>query len=355
MHTAAATDQRNFSDAGDTLPQQQDRVVSFTFGDPEPVLDRREIADYFECAKIGRWYEPPVSFDGLARTLRASPHHSSAIHVKCNILAGTFIPHRMLDRQTFAGIALDYLVMGNGFAQRIDAISGRPQKLARSIAKFTRRGVDLDTFYFVHGYRQEHEYKSGAVYQWMAPDVNQEIYGVPEYLSALQAALLNEAATLYRRKYYRNGSHAGYILYINDAAQSDEDIDAIRNALKQAKGPGNFRNLFLYAPNGKEKGVQVIPVSDVAAKDEFTGIKNASRDDVLAAHRVPPQLLGMVPNNTGGFGSPEVAARVFAVNELQPLQEIFRGLNEWIGEEVVRFGEYAMTLPDSPKAKTKAR
>lgn len=28
-----------------------------------------------------------------------------------------------------------------------------------------------------------------------------------------------------------------------------------------------------------------IPISEVAAKDEFLGIKNATRDDILALHR----------------------------------------------------------------------
>jgi capsid portal protein len=59
--------------------------------------------------------------------------------------------------------------------------------------------------------------------------------------------------------------------------------------------PSNFRNLFLYSPNGKKDGVQVIPISEVAAKDEFLGIKDATRDDILAVHRIPPQLLGIVP------------------------------------------------------------
>lgn len=52
-------------------------------------------------------------------------------------------------------------------------------------------------------------------------------------------------------------------------------------------------------------------------------IKEVTRDDTLAAHRVPPQLLGIVLNNTGGFGVIEKAARVFAVNELRPLQSVF--------------------------------
>lgn len=56
---------------------------------------------------------------------------------------------------------------------------------------------------------------------------------------------------------------------------------------------------------------------------------------MLAAHRVPPQLMGIMPNNTGGFGAIEPAARVFARNELEPLQSQFMTLNDWLGVEAV--------------------
>ena len=315
-------------------------VNAFTFGEPTPVLDRREIFDYMECTKNSRWYEPPISMEGLSKAFRSSPHHSSAIYVKRNILASTFKPSKLLSRSEFSRFALDYLVLGNGYLERRDSVGGRPLSLVASMAKYTRRGVDPGRYFFLHGYAKEHEFKPGSVFHLIEPDVHQEIYGVPEYLSALQAALLNESSTLFRRKYYINGSHAGYILYVNDAAQSTEDIDKIREALKNAKGPGNFRNLFLYAPNGKKDGVQVIPISEVAAKDEFLGIKSATRDDILAAHRVPPQLLGIVPNNTGGFGAVGPAAQVFVTNELVPLQQRFAELNDWIGQDVMQFDPY---------------
>lgn len=98
--------------------------------------------------------------------------------------------------------------------------------------------------------------------------------------------------------------------------------------------------MFVYAPGGKKDGVQLIPISEVAAKDEFFNIKNVTRDDVLAAHRVPPQLLGLVPTGTTGFGSVIPAAQIFAINELLPLQTRFQQLNEWVGEDVITFGEY---------------
>ena len=75
---------------------------AFTFGDPIPVLDRRELLDYVECVVLDRWYEPPVSFDGLARTFRAAVHHSSPLNVKRNILTSTFIPHPLLSGQAFS-------------------------------------------------------------------------------------------------------------------------------------------------------------------------------------------------------------------------------------------------------------
>ncbi len=338
-------DTTNDTAAHDATAPAQPRAEFFTFGDPEAVLDRRDILDYLECAKMGKWYEPPISFDGLARSSRASVHHASSMTVKRNILASTYIPHPLLTRTAFARWVVDFLVFGNGYLERRLARSGRALALEPALARYTRRGIDMESYWFVHGWKQEHEFPRGAVFHLMEPDINQEIYGLPDYIPALHSAWLNESATLFRRRYYKNGSHAGFILYMTDAAQEQKDIDDLRTALKSSKGPGNFRNLFMYAPNGKKDGIQLIPVSEVAAKDEFLNIKNVTRDDQLAAHRVPPQLMGIIPNNTGGFGDAEKAAAVFMANEIQPLQERLKELNDWIGEEVIRFGPYSLAKP----------
>jgi PBSX family phage portal protein len=108
------------------------------------------------------------------------------------------------------------------------------------------------------------------VFHLLEPDINQELYGMPEYISALNSAWLNEAATLFRRKYYQNGAHAGYIMYVTDAAQSSTDVEALRKAMRDSKGLGNFKNLFFYAPNGKADGIKIVPLSEVATKDDFS-------------------------------------------------------------------------------------
>lgn len=315
----------------------------FTFGDTEAVLDKRDLMDYLECGRAGKWWEPPISMEGLAKSSRSSVHHASALQVKRNILTACFVPHRFLSRSDFSRYAMEYMIFGNAYLERRESMTGKVLKLQPALAKYTRRGVDdLNQYFFVNAWHAEHEFAKGTVFHLMEPDINQEIYGVPEYIPALNSAWLNEAATLFRRRYYKNGSHAGFILYMTDAAQKQEDVDALRKALKEAKGPGNFRNLFMYAPNGKKDGIQLIPVAEVAAKDEFLNIKNVTRDDQLAAHRVPPQLMGIIPGNTGGFGDAEKAAAVFSANEIAPLMARLAELNDWIGEEVIRFNPYVL-------------
>lgn len=314
------------------------RAEAFTFGDPVPMLDQREILDFLYSAYNGRWYEPPVSLDGLAKSFRSNPHHSSAIYFKRNVLAASFIPNKLVSRAAFGATALDFLVFGNCYLEQLDNLFGRAAKLERSPAKYTRKGKD-DKYFFVQDYLTEHEF-TNKVHHVKEHDINQELYGVPEYISGLNSAWLNESATLFRRKYYQNGSHAGFILYMSDAAQEQGDIDAMREALKGAKGPGNFRNLFMYAPNGKKDGIQLIPISEVAAKDDFFNIKNSTRDDVLAVHRVAPVLMGIMPNNTGGFGDVEKADKVFNRNEIATLQSRFLEFNELVGLEVIAFAPY---------------
>ncbi|EEZ5378041.1 Presumed portal vertex protein, partial [Escherichia coli] len=82
---------------------------------------------------------------------------------------------------------------------------------------------------------------------------------------------------------------------------------------------------------------------EVAAKDEFLNIKNVSRDDMMAAHRVPPQMMGIMPNNVGGFGDVEKASKVFVRNELNSLQQRIREVNNWLNDKVIKFQAYSLS------------
>ncbi|MFV7761100.1 hypothetical protein ACNPKZ_11130 [Shewanella algae] len=67
-------------------------------------------------------------------------------------------------------------------------------------------------------------------------DPMQQVYGMPDYIGGLQSAMLNTDATLFKRRYYKNGAHMGYLLYASDPKLSDPDKKAIESALARSKG-----------------------------------------------------------------------------------------------------------------------
>jgi PBSX family phage portal protein len=311
-------------------------VEVFSFGDPEPVLDKREILGYLESPFLDKYYSPPISLEGLAKSFLSNAHHASALYVKRNIMVGMFKPNPYLSRKDFKRAVLEYLIFGNAYFIKNKSLTGKTLSIDVAPSKYMR--VGQGSFWYLNGL-SDTEIK-GKVAHILEPDINQEIYGIPEYLAALSSALLNESATLFRRKYFKNGSHAGYILYVTDSQIPTDDVEEMKRQLRNSQGPGNFKNLFVNSPNGSKDGIQLIPVSEVSAKDEFLNIKNVTRDDVLAAHRVPPQLMGIIPNNTGGFGDVEKAASVFYRNELIPLQNTFLEVNEIFSEKIIEFGVF---------------
>ena len=63
--------------------------------------------------------------------------------------------------------------------------------------------------------------------------------------------------------------------------------------------------------------------------------------------RIPPQLMGVVPQKSGDFGSVRDATEVWAVNELEAEQARLLQINEWLRDEVVRFNPYEVPAGNS--------
>ncbi|EFE50533.1 phage portal protein [Neisseria elongata] len=307
------------------------------------------VFDFLGCANNGLYYEPPVNLLDLERLLKRGVHHASALRAKINILKVTFVPTGYLSRSEFEKLAFNFLVTGNGYLELVRNRAGGVMRAENRLAVYMRRSSDLRDFvYLRNNWGSKFERLPGRdVVHIMEPDLRQEIYGVPYYLAALSSIELNSAATKFRVRYYRNGSHAGFILYATDDKIDEAGWALVKQELRKAKGGGNFNNLLLRAPNGNPEGVKLIPIAEVGAKDEFLNIKGVSAEDMMTAHRVPPALMGIVPKATSGLGDAITAAKVFARNEVAPLQQTFLDVNDRLGIEVFRFDKYVVERTDA--------
>ncbi|ADU61468.1 MAG: phage portal protein [Pseudodesulfovibrio sp.] len=301
----------------------------FTFGDPEPVLSGI-IYDYLGTwlTDNGTYYAPPVPFKGLARLLRANAYHGPAIEFKVNQVMRGFKASRAVSRRTMHAGCTDFHVFYNAFFLKVRNHFGEVVGLRQLPSINMRRAKATGVYCLLLETGKVVTFEPDEVLHVKNYDVCQEIYGLPGYLGAIQSMLLNEDATLFRRKYYKNGAHMGYIFYAGGQLDPETQT-AIKERIQGTKGIGNFRSMFIHIPNGKEKEIQIIPVGDFSTKDELEKIKNLSRDDIIAAHRIPPAMACLIPQNTGGFGDITKIDEVYQRNEVKPVQELLmESINE---------------------------
>ncbi len=264
--------------------------------------------------------------------MQANAHHGAIPPFKRNLLLREFIPSQGFSLQAMSRSALDFMVFGETYLLRKRSIFGQVLELEHLPAINMRVKVN-GGYVMLMPDGDRLEFDQDEVEHIFNYDVQQNIYGIPDYLGGLQALLLNEAATLFRRRYYNNGAHVGYIFYSNDPNMSEKDEEELQAQISGSKGVGNFRSMFVNIPGGAEKAIQIIPVGDFQSKDDLEKVKNITRNDIIAAWRMNPALAGIIPENSGGFGDIEKIDRVYTNNEIRPICQMFNQVNDTLRED----------------------
>lgn len=312
------------------------------FGEPETVLNG-DISEYVETYLIDGYFEPPVSFTGLAKTLRANAMHSSAIYAKRNMVsAAVELAANMLSKRDFNRFLFDFGVFGNAYLLKVT--NGLGEITFKHLpALYVRRREEEDCYSYIPSEIDDSktvDYKKGQVFHLMEYDVAQEIYGIPQYFATLSSVWLNEDATLFRRKYYLNGAHSGFLLYMNNPNLTEKQENEIKIKLNSAKGLGNFKNMFVNGKGKDKEKPELIPVGQLDAKDEFSKMKNVTTGDILAAHRIPLDLMSIVREGFTQSSDLNKVDKMFYKNELVPIIEILFELNDFAGAEVIKQKPY---------------
>lgn len=311
-----------------------------TFNRTSEAVSNFLITDYLSTYDNGQYFEPPVNQNDLIKLSKTGLHHASAIQAKINVLASTFVETKYLSRDEFKKFAYNSIVLGNGYLELVCNRFGNVLCAKSRLGLYMRVASNLRDYVYLRGHFAQNEILPGnKVIHFKEHDLVQEVYGVPYYLAAIAATNLNTNATVFRNRYYVNGSHAGFII-LSTGDLSDEDWDELADNLADTRGGGNFKNIMLRDPKADPDSLKLIPIAEVAAKDEFTSIKKISAADQLTIHRVPPQLMGTIPEAAGGFGDVEKAARVFFENEIKPIHQYLQSLNNIYGLKLFDFKDY---------------
>lgn len=305
--------------AENTAPAQQ-KMSLISFGNPErAILNPLEYEPvYFDSSS--QYYTLPVNRLALAELPDINGQHGGILRARTNMITADFSRGGGMNQESIQAAVLNLLTFGDVALLKLRNAFDKVIGLHPLPSLYLRRGKD-GKFYILQ--------KSGAlkydendIVFIKLYDTRQQVYGKPDYLGGIHSAMLNNDATIFRRRYYKNGAHLGYILYTTDPNMTDEMEDEMRQQIAAGKGVGNFKSMMINIPGGKEKGVQLLPVGDMGAKDEFVNIKNISMQDILNAHRFPPGLAGMMPNNNSSFPDITKTRDAYQRDEVTPIQKL---------------------------------
>lgn len=302
--------------------EAEKKTSTVVFSMPETVMPKMWLTDYDSLYfnDTYDYWEPPIDRHLLANLPRRNAQHGGILQSRANMAAARYQSGGMSAQQTgsaflnliqFGDVPL--LKIRNGF-NKVIRLFPLPSYRSRVTGDGGCAVLERDN--------QIKRYKASDIIWCQIYDPVQQVYGCPDYLGGLQSAMLSEDATMFRRKYYINGAHMGFILYATDP-NLDPDVEVeLKKKIQDSKGVGNFNSLFVNIPNGKEKGIQIIPVGNFESKDEFSQVKSVSAQDVFNAHRFPAGLGGMIPTNTAGLGDPTKYDEVYFKSETKPLIKI---------------------------------
>lgn len=328
---------RNFFKIEETAAPPMDATV-VSFGEPESVLAHNPARYLGVFLDSSDYYVPPVSQTGLAMIAKANAHHGRCGHFKKNLLMRDYIINDALPYKDLSRAALDYLFLGNCYFQVVLSRSGKLLKLNHLPAVRMRRKKD-GLFGYIGNDDNMIEFKAGEVIHVMEYDLSQQIYGVTPWFGAVHSVLLNEDATLFRRRYYRNGAHMGFILLTMDPNLKADDEELLKKQIAASKGAGNFRSMYINIPKqgNAESAITLIPVGEMKTNNDWERIKNISRNDVMSAWGVRPELAAMLPESNGHSGDLDKIVKLNYESEIRPLQIVFEQLNDYIPGAPIAF------------------
>ncbi|NRD73248.1 phage portal protein [Shewanella sp. VB17] len=289
------------------------------FSMPEAVMPNMWLTDYdsLHFNDYDRYWEPPIDRGLLANLPRRNAQHGGILQSRVNMAASRFISGCMTAQHVEAAFT-NQIMFGDVALLKVRDGFGRALRLFPLPSYRTRVAADGGAVVLERD-DQLKRYKAADIVWVRQYDPVQQVYGLADYIGGMQAALLNEDATLFRRKYFLNGAHMGFIMYATDPNLDPKVENEIKQKIQDSKGVGNFKSLFVNIPNGKEKGLQIIPVGNFESKDEFSNVKAVSAQDVFNAHRFPAGLGGMIPTNAAGFGDPTKYGEMYFKAETKPL------------------------------------
>lgn len=333
--------------------------------------------DAYQCA------QPRYNFDALLYFFENNTWHSRCCRLKAACTVGLGYILQLIDgmkpdetekkklkeffdncnpTETFSEILekfmIDYEAIGNAYLEIIRNLSGDIVGMYHIPAQTMRMRKDRDGFVQVRDTRyvffknfgdkakyntQGQKDSEGTItLDTLATEIihfsqyspRSDFYGVPEWLTAAAAMLGSEKAEDFNIQFFENNAVPHFAIILKKATAGDEFKNTVTNFFRKEIKGKNHRTLVLDVPGEGELELKEL-VKDI--KDaHFRFYRLDNRDEVIAAHGVPPRLVGIIATGTmGGKGDSDGQKEAFLTQIIAPRQN---RLNHRINKLLIQTG-----------------
>lgn len=128
-------------------------------------------------------------------------------------------------------------------------------------------------------------------------------YGLPEWVAALEALRLDQEKKSFYAAFFRNYAVPSLAVVLTGAEFDEETEKTIREGFKQVKGMDNAHKTMLLSVPFENSKIEFQRLTAELKDMPFDKLSAATREEILAAHGVPPRLVGIVTAGQLGGGS----------------------------------------------------
>lgn len=290
----------------------------------------------------GDYIEPFISFSDLLELHYANVYHRRAIKIKANMLSqieidesdlAKFLPQNVSEKEFLFEFCYNLELFGNAPIEKAGAKTN--YKLYNIPAHEWRINKDKQMFQVDKSGKKIK--LDGYYLKFYSP--SSRYYGEPDYLAAMCQILTNRQADMYNYSFFQNGARPDLAIIHENSEPSEEQIAAYKKFFSENyKGSANAHKTLLCYTNSigeKDAKIRFEKLSEVQDLS-FKALKEVSRDEIAAAHGIPPRLLGIIQSAQLG-GSGELIGQLHQFNELEikPKIELIEGFFRSIGIKVV--------------------
>ena len=293
--------------------------------------DSKQIIENFDTLLNGL-IEPFFSFEAMLLLYYANTYHRRSINIKAKLLSQIestnlekFLPPGITPTSFLHSFALEYELYGNAFLEKtmLNRLYILPGFEAR---------VDIHRNIYQNRFLA---YTKLDGYHLKNYSPRSRFYGEPEYLATIKQIQTTQKADEYNSKFLDNGARPGFAVIFENGEPTPEQIESFRQFFgDNYKGYDNANKTIILstasAMGDKDAKIRLEKLSEIE-DISFKLLKEVNRDEIIAAHGVPPRLVGVISAGQLG-GSNELISQLHSFNELelkpkrQQLEEFFASI-----------------------------